>query len=732
MLKGKKKKLHSAFAMTSVIAVLVAALLLVVTMGAQYLFVRKNLLDEVNEHAQSALKANSYKIEGVIRNVEEAMHTMKAPIERNSHRPDSLLYEIMGNMVKSNDLIVSCAVAFEPGYRQKDEKWCEYAVLENDDGSLDVKQIGGASHDYFNMEWYREALNNNGHWSEPYYNGMGDGMRVVTYSTPIHDKDSDKTVGVLCADIKLEWLKEFADSSSLYPGSYNIILSREGQFLVYPNDSIVKNKRANLPNDRHPSVDELYRHMMAAESGHMEAEAHNGKKRLAYYAPIPMTNGWSMAIVVDKKMILAKVYGVTILLLALSLLALALLAFIVNRSMKDNRRLQEVHEKKARLDSELRIAGDIQQAMLPGAFPSNLNIELAAFLKPAREVGGDLYDWYLRDDKLYFIVGDVSGKGVPASLVMAVTRSLFRSVAEHDSNPAHIVTSINTGLTQINDNDMFVTLFIGVLDLPTGRLRYCNAGHDTPLLVTEKVEWLLVEPNLPVGLMADFEYKRQEMQLGTDTMLFFYTDGLTEAVTDEHDLFGAERMMKVVGQKVSGAPSELMAAMEAAVADFVGDADQGDDLTMLAIKYHPTKKEYQWQQALTLSCDRKQVTLLGDFMNKLTEELKLDDEIAMPLRLAVEEAVVNVMSYAYPPGEEGSVTVTAKANENELKLSIIDEGKAFDPTAAADAETRLAVEERSAGGLGIYLFRQLMDVVNYERVDGQNILTLTKYITNNN
>ncbi len=721
---------RSRLAVKSVTAVVIAALLLMVTMGAQYFFVRTTLLEEAHQRALSELKANSYKIESVTHSVEETMLTMKAPIERHLHAPDSVLFGIMGNVIKSSDLIVSCAVAFEPEYRVDDEKWSEYAVIKDNDGNIVRQQIGNASHDYFNMEWYRGAFNDASHWSEPYINGLGDNELVVTYSIPIRDKDKDETVGVLCADIKLEWLREFTNSSPLYPGSYNIILSREGQFLVYPVDSVAKSHTANASHLRDATVDELYRRMMAGEDGHMQVRSHSGKRRQVYFAPVPKTDGWSMAIVVDEKAILGKLYGLSLLLFTLSILGLALLAFIIGRAVKDNIRLQETKEKKARLDSELHIAGDIQQAMLPGDFPANRNVRVAAMLRPAREVGGDLYDWYLRDDKLYFIVGDVSGKGVPASLVMAVTRSLFRSTAERESNPAHIVTSINTGLTQINDNDMFVTLFVGVLDLPSGRLRYCNAGHDTPLLVNDDVRWLPVEPNLPVGLIADFEYKRQEMQLAPGTMLFFYTDGLTEAITGTHELFGADRMQAVVCKMAGEAPGELVSAMEAAVNKFVAGADQGDDLTMLAIKYDPVLEHYNWHKSLTLPCDRARVTDLGDFMNGLADELHIDEAMAMPLRLAVEEAVVNVMSYAYPPGQEKMVTIEAHANDEKLKISIIDEGKAFDPTAAADAETRLDVEERSAGGLGIYLFRQLMDGINYERINNQNILTFTKIINN--
>lgn len=249
--------------------------------------------------------------------------------------------------------------------------------------------------------------------------------------------------------------------------------------------------------------------------------------------------------------------------------------------------LKVTTSEKASIENELKIAHGIQMSMLPKtypAFPSRSDIDLFGKVTPAKAVGGDLYDFFIRDEKLFFCIGDVSGKGVPASLVMAVTRSLFRNIAAHTTEPQQMVMGINESLSDNNDTSMFVTLFVGVIDLATGRLDYCNAGHDMPLLLTDgEVSELACNPNIPAGVMPGWDYTRQQIQLQHGTTIFLYTDGLNEAENIGHQQFGMERVTETA-KAASNSPQELIAAMSAAVAQFVGDAEQSDDLTMFAIQ----------------------------------------------------------------------------------------------------------------------------------------------------
>ncbi|MBO4819904.1 MAG: SpoIIE family protein phosphatase [Prevotella sp.] len=396
--------------------------------------------------------------------------------------------------------------------------------------------------------------------------------------------------------------------------------------------------------------------------------------------------------------------------------------------------IKTVNEEKGRMEGELHIARNIQMSMIPKtypAFPGRTDIDVFAQMTPAREVGGDLYDYHIRDEKLFFCIGDVSGKGIPASLVMAVTRALFRSLSAHESNPGKIVGGINNQLSEDNDSDMFVTLFLGVLDLPTGRLRYSNAGHNAPMLVGKAgIEVLPCDSNLPVGIIKGQKFTTEEMVLEPHTIIFLYTDGLTEAENASHMQFQEERVSKIA-QKAERHPQMLIRQMMNEVNHFVGDAEQSDDLTLLAIEYAKQggqEQAGQIQRSITLPNNVDEVPLLAEFVEGVCEEAGIDMSTTMSLNLAIEEAVVNVMSYAYPTNTTGKILIEAIFCNQQLRFVIIDNGKPFDPTSMDEIDTTLSVEDRDIGGLGIHLVRQIMDSINYERIDGKNVLTLTKKI----
>ena len=350
-------------------------------------------------------------------------------------------------------------------------------------------------------------------------------------------------------------------------------------------------------------------------------------------------------------------------------------------------------------------------------------------------MGGDLYDYFVRDEKLYFCIGDVSGKGVPSSLVMAVVHSHFRSYSQHESNPARIMRVINETSCEGNETNMFVTLVIGVLDLPTGRLRYCNAGHDAPLIIDHGVKPLAVKANLPVGLFADHQYVLQETQLPREATLLLYTDGLTETMNKDRTLFGLQRIIDTTRHCMEHGvvqPEALMDTLFNEATRFADGMPQQDDLTMLTIHYHSHDEAIMLDERIVLSNDVKQVPELNNFVKSVADRLNLKPSLSSQLMLAVEEAVVNVMSYAYPMGNQGDITIQIQATGQSIKFVITDQGKAFDPTRDNNVDTSLSAEERPIGGLGILLVRSLMDSINYERHHGKNVLTLCKEYDNNN
>lgn len=388
-----------------------------------------------------------------------------------------------------------------------------------------------------------------------------------------------------------------------------------------------------------------------------------------------------------------------------------------------------VNEEKGRIKSELSIASNIQMAMLPKDFPpypDRNDIDIFGQLTPAKEVGGDFYDFCIRDEKLFFCIGDVSGKGVPASLVMAMTRAMFRIVIAHESRPSRILSTINNTMTESNDSSMFVTIFVGALDLPTGRLRYCNGGHNAPITIyQDRVRFLDAFPNLPLGIVKDFSFKEQETVMPSEASVFLYTDGLNEAENPDHQQLGDDRIIEVARQMSTLSPLEQIRLMTETVIEHAHGAEQSDDLTMMSIKYQHQQDENAKTQRLTIKNEVEELTKLPEFVDTVCEEAGVDMALIASLNLALEEAVTNVVLYAYP-GSEGLVDIDAVYTDKCLKFIITDSGIAFDPTKKEDADTTLSAEERPIGGLGIFLVRQIMDSVNYERIEGHNVLTLIK------
>ncbi|MBR3500201.1 MAG: SpoIIE family protein phosphatase, partial [Bacteroidales bacterium] len=435
--------------------------------------------------------------------------------------------------------------------------------------------------------------------------------------------------------------------------------------------------------------------------------------------------GWSMSIVIPDEEIYRNLKRMGLMVSLLTILGLLLLLFILRAVAEKEKSYRELNAKKGMMEHELMIGRKIQQSMIPHIFPpfpERTDLDMSACLVPAKEVGGDLFDFYIRDEKLFFCIGDVSGKGVPASLVMAVTRSMFRTVSGHENNAAKIVRSINDSMSDMNDSNMFVTFFVGILDLKTGHLCYCNAGHNPPLILTDSIRELDVMPNVALGIIPGMEFVEQETDLLYDDALFLYTDGLNEAENAAHEQFGMKRMYEVLHTR-RGAQAHLDAVVSA-VKSFVGDAPQSDDLTMLFIHFLGGANGH----ILHLNNAISEISRLEGFMVHVASETGIDPGTASAINLALEEAVANVIDYAYPEGVKGPVELEFKNTPRRLTFILTDEGKEFDPTAAPEVDINADVEHRRIGGLGIHLVRNIMDSVSYLRKDGKNILTMIKNI----
>ena len=709
------------------ILVIVAALTLEATSLVQYFFGMKGLREEAALRAEGQLEATRSKVSDVINQAESAVHNSIWVAQWCLDVPDSIP-RVSQRIVEDNPVVVGSTIALVPGYIPRLPLYSPYVFRDGD--SLVFRSLATPEYDYPDQEWFTEPIRlGDGYWSEPYVDEGGGDMMMVTYSVPIRD-GHDQTAAVLTADVSLDWLKGLIKGTRIYPNASNILLSREGRFMVSPRgDAALQTKADDVVGQQDDSMSfkRLNRSMLSGESGNMQLHF-KGEKSHVFYAPIDQT-GWSMCIIVPDSDIFGSIRRVGRLVMLLQILGLLMIILILRSFVKKQVQYNKLNDNKERMEGELRIARGIQMSMVPKTFPpfpKRDDLDMSAAIIPAKEVGGDLYDFYIRDEKLFFCIGDVSGKGVPASLVMAVTRTTFRTISAHESDPQRIVTGMNDILSDMNENNMFVTFFCGVLDLTDGHLAYCNAGHNPPIILTDDIRELPVHANLPLGVLHGMHYESQELQFHHDDALFLYTDGLNEAENAAHEQFGMERVSEALhGYKSS---QDHLDNIEQKVSAFVGKAPQSDDFTLLFVHYLGHAEPTDSKRRLVLHNQIREISRLATFLDGIIQEKQLDSSLALNLNLALEEAVTNVISYAYPPGIDGLIDIRATVLDQRLEFTISDDGKPFDPTAAPEADTNLGLAQRRIGGLGIHLVRQIMDTVRYEWKDGRNILTLTKNI----
>ena len=709
--------------------VIVATLTLEATAIVQFVFAQREIKQEASLRAEGELRSAEHKIMDVVNQAEAAVRNSIWVAQWCLENPDSL-ERIPQRVVSENPIVVGSTMALVPGYSEKHPLYAPYAARDMETGKIRMLSLATEAYDYPSKEWFTKPVElNDSYWSEPYFDENGGDILMTTFSMPVKDQNGE-VAAILTADISLDWLTDFMGGIKVYPNAFNLVVSRSGQIMVCPAETLVMQTTIDqfaLQSEDYETLDRVNRAMMSGESGEMPVR-YKGQTNHVYFAPVERT-GWSMSIVLPEKDLYGGVRRVGMIVKLLQLLGLAMLIVILRLVAKNQAKYQLVNEQKERMENELHIAREIQMAMIPKTFPpfpDRTDLDFAASIVPAKEVGGDLYDYFIRDEKLYFCIGDVSGKGVPAALVMAVTRSLFRATSAHETNPQRIVTAMNDTMSESNESTMFVTFFCGVLDLTTGQLDYCNAGHNPPLILTNDIHLLPVQANIPLGIIGGYAFNEQHTQLQYDDSLLLYTDGLTEAENQQFQQFGLEKVESVLHTRRGS--QEHLEALQGAVTEYVGGAPQSDDLTMLFIHYLPKGDTNRQERHLVLHNDIRQIPQLADFVEAIAQEKQLNQSMAMNINLALEEAVSNVMLYAYPEGTDGLVDVGANIDKDALEFVIVDSGVPFDPTAAPEVDLNAPVEQRPIGGLGIHLVRQLMDSVSYERKEDKNYLKMKKHL----
>lgn len=396
--------------------------------------------------------------------------------------------------------------------------------------------------------------------------------------------------------------------------------------------------------------------------------------------------------------------------------------------------LAQVTADKERIATELSVATQIQSSMLPcifPAFPERPEFDIYATMHAAKEVGGDFYDFFLVDnDRLAVVIADVSGKGVPAALFMVIAKTLIKNHAQLGLSPAEVFETVNNQLCESNDAGMFVTAFMGLLELNSGRFTYVNAGHNPPLVARSgnTYEWLQMKPGFVLAGMEGMPYQQDEITLHAGDRLFLYTDGVTEALNPQEELYSEDRLIRLFNSGILEGKTlqEALGIVRSDIAQFASGAEQADDITMLMLKINDRGDE---MAELTLEATLENLDPVLDFVNEQMEAHECPMGLITQVDLAVEEIYVNIAHYAYAPGT-GDATIRCGVSGDPLTVSIefLDGGVPYNPLEREDPDITLSAEERDIGGLGIFMVKNLMDHIQYEYKDGKNILSIQKAV----
>ena len=626
------------------VAVLTATgLIFAAAFGYNYEQSRELLLHNVSARARALTLATVHKLEETLKGL-EVVPDMTAHGMGQGHAGLDATLNALRDFLETTPEAYGGGVFLEPRALSDAPRTALYFAKKG--GALGLSELG-EDYDYFHMDWYMlPKLLGRGVWSEPYYDEAGGEILMATYAAPVYREQGRRRVflGVITADVSLEWLRRVVGSLSIYESGYAFLISKGGLFVSHPEGRyLMRESIFSLAEAREDeNLREIGRAMTRGRQGFARLDANYfGEPVYVSYAPMPSTE-WSLGLVIEEDELmsdLVTLHREVLFIGASGFLALLVLIIAIStaitrpitqlarktaeiargnldvdlpvvrrrdevgelsRSFHEMRsalkeyiaNLTEATRAKERLESELKIARTIQMSFLPKRFPPFPRIKafsLHAALVPAYEVGGDLYDFFLLDDRrLFFSVGDVSGKGVPAALFMAVTKTLMKGIAEQDFDPAEVLRKVNNELAADNDALLFVTLFCGVLDFETGELAYSNAGHNPPAILRRdgRVDPLSLPPGMAMGVMPDLEYETMRVHLAPGETLMAYTDGVNEAQDVDGALYGDARLLALLRDAPRLDPEHLTETIFADVRRFAGEADQADDITVLALRWN--------------------------------------------------------------------------------------------------------------------------------------------------
>jgi len=645
-------KRHRLAFRLSLLIVASTILIFIAAFGYDYYVSRNLVMDNIREESRQLATGAIAKIETVLGHAERPTRILAKNLDNKEHVPTDRMLNILEKVVAGTPEIFGSTIAFEP-YGHKNESYFFAPYYSKQKDGLKLTYLG-KEYNYFLKDWYSMPRQTGRPvWSEPYYDEGGGNIVMSTFSAPFYKSKGggQKFAGVVTADISLEWLRDITSGLLISKNSYAFLISKSGTFVSHPRrEWIMRESIFSIAEaEKDQELRKTGQDMLRGGSGFIPVKSYfAGKKAWMYYAPLPSTN-WSLGLVIPEDELFSGLRSLNQTVFFITAAGICLLVVIVSYishsitiplrrlasaateisqgsldtplpvpasrdevgeliSSFDNMRrslkeyiadLKETTAAKERMESELKIGRTIQMSFLPQVFPpfpDRNEFDLHARLEPAREVGGDLYGFSLVDENtLFFSIGDVSGKGVPAALFMAVTKTAMNAIIVPGIDPATILSRVNVELCRDNEESMFCTMMCGLLDLRTGECVYSNAGHNPPLVVRtgatpndgtgQKARWLELPAGIILGVNQDAAYQTRKIVLNAGDMLLLYTDGVTEAMDENEALYSPERLIMEVEKSRQTSPEDLIAEVLKSVQEFAGQAAQSDDITVLAVKF---------------------------------------------------------------------------------------------------------------------------------------------------
>ena len=651
---------------------------------------------------------------------------------------------------------------------------CTYAYRSKSNHIIVDKEFETESYNYLDKSWYKEIKSklytlNSVAWSLPYFEEEGSDTLMISAGSGIYD-ENDRLIGISTVDWALNTIIFKVMKMQPTPNSFALFADKVNDYIfastdIYKQNSMVVGKSLK----EIPWFNDDLKDMSTFE--------YEGKKYICYYKTLD--NGMILIINVPESELLSLIINHVIMLLILLIFvatSMSVIFYVVltnnikrpidklidmantigqgqfdtevkiekpqefaklantfdkmTRDIKDYiTNINKATKEREKIESELMIAQTIQYSTLPNVFPPYPNrteFNIFAHMETAKEVGGDFYDYYfIGKNKFMFLIADVSGKGIPAALFMMTTKTLVKNLAEMGYEPKELIQKVNEKVCADNKQGFFVTLFAGIINLNNGEITCLNCGHTPPLLKRKdgQYEYLHINPNLVLGIEATTDFETYQTKFSPGDSIFIYTDGLTDAINNNGEMYGEERLLEAINKYANLDYQKRLLKIEEDIKGFVGNEPSADDMTMLIFEYNGKPDIFE-TETFSTTAKNENFKDVRNWLVNLTEAWDIDKDTFMKLELSAEEIFTNIAFYAYEDVLDGKVEISCTRTSNELSITFADTGVPYNPLERPDPDINLPEEFRAIGGLGVFMVKKSSNEINYEYINGKNILTI--------